>query len=128
MKWLLFAGIIIFIGPFFLLKTAYIKYNVENNGEIVKMRIEKWPSSCIGTKVAHGALFSYKGILYQHNVRGNVCDMYHVGELIDVKWLEGSEYILLPHESAFFNLISCFILMLFGLFLIVRQLLKIRKQ
>lgn len=128
MKWLLYAGVVVFIVTLFSLKTAYIKYDVENNGEIVKMRIEKWPSSCIGAKIAHGALFSYKGVMYQHNVRGGLCDMYHVGQLIDVKWLDGSEYILLPHESALFNLISCYILMLLGLFLIVSQWLKIRKQ
>lgn len=128
MKWLLFAGIIVFIGPFFLLKVAYEKYNVENNGEIVKMRIERIPGSCIGAKVAHTALFSYKGIIYKHDVSGNFCETHNIGELIDMKWLEDSKYILLPHESALFNLISCYIIILFGLFLIVSQWLKIRKQ
>lgn len=127
MKLLLYAGIIFFIGPIFLLKVAYLKLNVENNGELVKMRIEKLPGSCIGAKVAHSALFSYKGIMYEHNVRGGFCEMHYVGELIDMKWLEGSEYILFPHESALLNLISGYILILFGLFLIISQWLKIRK-
>ena len=118
------AGIILFIGPFFFLKIAYEKYDVGRYGKIVKMRVEKLPGSCIGAKVSHPALFSYKGILYKHNVRGDFCEKHFLGELIDMKMLKGSKYILFPHQSALFNLISCYLLVLFGLFLTVSEWLK----
>src|SRR5690349_6219422 len=100
MKFLFFAGLIFFVGPFFFLKTAYMKYNVERDGEVVKMRIEKLPPSCVGAKISHQALFSYRGVMYEHQVRGNFCEIHYLGELIDIKKLDDSKYILFPEESA----------------------------
>ena len=119
MKSLFLAGLIFFIGSIILIYFNYEKLEVDRKGIVVKMRIEKLPSSCIGAKVRYFVSFSYNGEIYNKVTRGDFCDKHHVGEMIDIKWLNGSKYILWPHESALMNLISFGILGLFGLIISV---------
>jgi hypothetical protein len=124
MKSLFIAGLIFFIGSIILIKYNYEKFDVDRNGIIVKMRIEKLPSSCIGAKVRYFVSFSYNGEIYDKATRGDFCDKHHVGEMIDIKWLKGSKYILWPNESG--SMVSFGILGLFGLIISVLQWKKMR--
>ena len=90
------------------------------------MRIEKLPSSCIGAKVQYFVSFSYKGEIYDKATRGDFCDKHHVGEMIDIKWLDGSKYILWPNESGLMDLISFGVLGLFGLIISALQWRKMK--
>lgn len=126
MKFLFIVGNIFFIGSIILIKFNYEKFNVERYGHVVKMRIEKLPKSSIGAKVRYFVTYSYKGKFYNKPTRGNFCEKHSVGELMDMKMLEGSKYILFPNESALTNLISFGILGLFGLFVSITQWKKIR--
>jgi hypothetical protein len=128
MKSLFIAGILFFIIPFFFIPNSYDKFLVENNGHLVKMRIEKLPASCIGAKVPYFVTFSYNGETYDKQTRGDFCDKHYVGELIEVKMLEGSKHVLFTNESTLFNLMSCGVLSLFGLFLSITQWKKIRNE
>ena len=125
MKSLLGAGLVFFIGSIILIFTNYEELKVYRNGVIVKMRIEKLPSSCIGAKLRYFVSFSYNGEIYDKPTRGDFCDRHHVGEMIDIKWLNGSKYILWPKESVLANLISFGILGLFGLIISVLQWRKL---
>ena len=120
------AGIIFFIVSIVLIASNYDKFKVQYNGKIVKMRIENLPASCIGAKVRYPVTFSYNGELYEKQTRGNYCKEHHVGELVDIKNLEGSTIILFPNESASFSLISFAVLGLFGLIMSIVQWKKIR--
>ena len=121
MKDLLIAGFIIFIAPFFFIGNSFDRYNVKVKGHLVKMRIEKLPASCIGAKVPYFVTFNFEGQFYDKQTRGDYCDKHHVGEIVDIQYLEGSKHILFPEEPALFDLLSCGILSLFGLFLIIIQ-------
>jgi hypothetical protein len=127
-KFLFIAGLILFIGPIILLPSNYEKYGIQKYGYLVKMRIERLPGSCIGAKVRYSVTFSYNEKLYKKQTRGDFCEKHHIGELVDMRMRKDSMYILYPHESAFFDLRSCFILSLFGLILSITQLKKIRNE
>ena len=126
MKSLFIAGLIFFVGSIILICYNYEKFDVDRNGIVVKMQIEDLPSSCIGARVPYFVTFSYDGKIYDKATRGDFCDKHHVGEMIDIKWLNGSKYILWPNESALMDLISFGILGLFGLIISVLQWKKMR--
>lgn len=65
---------------------------------------------------------------YDKQTRGDFCETHYIGEFVDMKMLEGSIYILFPHESALFNLISFGVLGLFGLVLSITQWKKIQNE
>lgn len=64
MKFLFIAGIIFFFGSIILVKSNYEKFDIERYGQIVKMRIENLPKSCIGVKVGYFVTYSYKNKMY----------------------------------------------------------------
>lgn len=128
MKFLLVTGLVFFIGSIVLIISNYEKFNIERNGHVVKMRIESLPKSCIGAKVRYFVSYSYNGEMYDKQTRGDFCERHHVGELMNMKMLKGSKYIIYPNESALKNLISFGILGLFGLILSVTQWKKIRNE
>lgn len=123
---LFLAGFLFFIGSIFLIRSNYNKLKVQYSGQIVKMRIEKLPTSCIGARVRYFVTFSYNGELYKKAIRGNYCEIHDVGELVDMKKLENSETILFPDESVLFSLLSFAALGLFGLVISIVQWKKMR--
>ena len=126
MKFLFVAGIVFFIGSIILFISNYETLNVERNGIIVKMKIEELPKSSIGTKVRYFVKYSYEGEIYDKATRGKLCETHHVGELIDMKFLEGSKTILRPDESAMMNLLSFVALGLLGIGISISQWRKMK--
>lgn len=127
-KFLLVTGLIFFIGSIVLIVSNYEKFNVERNGQVVKMRIDNLPKSCIGARVPYFVTFSYNGELYDKQTRGSFCEKHHIGEVMDMKMLSDSKYILYPNESAMKSLLSFGVLGLFGLVLSITQWKKIRNE
>jgi hypothetical protein len=125
MKGLLIAGIVFFVGALFFWKNAYETYQVDRNGIIVPMKIEKLPTSCIGAKVPYFVTFSYQGQFFDKQTRGAFCENHHVGELVRIKYLAGSSQILFPAQSGLFELIADIAIGLFGLYLIISQCRKL---
>jgi len=128
MKLLLISGLLFFFGSIVLILRNYEKFNIERNGQVVKMRIENLPKSCVGAKVQYFIKFSYNGEMYDKQTRGDFCERHYIGELIDMKMIENSGYILFPHESALFDLISFAALGLFGLIISITQWKKINNE
>lgn len=128
MKFLFIAGVVFFIGSIILIVSNYEKFDIERNGHVVKMKIENLPKSSIGAKVQYFVTFSYNGELYDKQTRGDFCERHHIGELVDIKMLACSKYILFPNESALSDLISFGVLGLFGLVLSITQWKKIRNE
>lgn len=128
MKFLTISGIILFIVTLFSFNTTYEKFRIGKNGHIVKMLLETLPQSCIGSKVPYFITLSYKGKTYERKTRGDFCDKHHIGELIDIKMLEDSKYIMFPRESGLFDLISLVVLNFFGLLLAAIQWRKIKRE
>ena len=127
MKLLFVIGIIFFIGSIILIYANYNTLNVERNGKIVKMKIEKLPSFCIGATVRYFVTYSYNNEMFDKATRGDFCEKHSVGELIDMKYLQGSKNILRPNESVMMNLISFAALGLLGLVISSLQWNKIKR-
>lgn len=127
MKFILWGGILLFFGSIFLSINSYHDIRIEQSGTIVKMKIEKLPNSCFGTRVNHYATLSYEAQEYIKQIPAGYCDKHHVGELVDMKFLEGSSVILFPNESAKSQFYSTIILGLIGLIMFVSQMIKIKK-
>ena len=128
MKSLFVIGIGFFIGSIILIISNYEELNIERNGYVVKMKIEKLPKSCIGAKIRYFITYSYNNKMYDKPTRGDFCEKHYVGELMDMKMLEGSNYILYPNESALKNLISFGFLGMFGLILSITQWRRMRNK
>lgn len=117
-----------FIIASVLVVTNSQSLQVQKRGKLVKMKIEKMPSSCVGSKVRYYVTYSYDGKLYDKATRGDFCEKHSVGEFIDMKFLEGSDIILRPEESAVMNSISAVILALIGIGISVSQWRKLKHK
>ena len=127
MKFIRYGGIFILLGSFFLLETTLNNLKIEKNGTYVKMRIEKLPVSCLGTKNKHFATFYYEGNNYIKGIPAGYCEEHHVGELVDMKYLGRETKILFPEESQKKELVSNILLSCFGLAAIIYSFAKKRK-
>lgn len=126
MRFLIIAGIVMLAGSIVLIVSNYSILNIEKHGKIVTMKIEKLPKSCIGSKVRYLVTYSYKGKFYDKATRGDYCERHYVGEMVDMKFLDGSKTILSPDESVKLNLISFAGLGLLGIGISISQWLKMR--
>ena len=124
MKLLTFAGFGFFVGSLILIVSNFALLKIEKEGEIVFMKIEKLPASCLGTKVNHYVILSYAGEIFEKKIGGMFCDEHHVGELIEMKYLEGGKEPLFPKESVISNLIAYSLLGLIGIIIIAKQVFK----
>ncbi|WP_126974285.1 hypothetical protein [Gynurincola endophyticus] len=118
------AGLLFFVGSLLIILGQREKLNVFRNGTIVSMRIEKLPLSCLGSRVRYFVDYSYEGKTYAKATRGRFCESHKVGDLIEMKYLSGSDIILHPNESVIQNIISFILLGLFGLSIFLVYLLK----
>lgn len=114
-KFIFWSGIVFFIGSIVLISNNYYKLNVERRGSIVKVKIESLPLKCRGSKNRYFVSYSYQGKIYSKSMRGGYCSRHHVGEIVEMKVLEGSSVILFPNESIVLSLVSFLLLGLFGL-------------
>lgn len=124
MKLLTFAGIVFFIGSLILIASNFALFKIEKDGELVLMKIEKLPASCLGTKVNHFVTLSYERQTFEKKIGGMFCDEHHVGELIEMKYLEGGKETLFPNESVVSNLIAYSLLGLIGIIIFIKQAFK----
>jgi len=126
MKYLFILGLVVFVGAVALIFKKYDDLNVERKGEVVKMRIESLPKSCVGARVRYFVIYSYNGQMFEKATRGDFCERHHVGELIDMKFLKNSETILRPDESVVMNIVSFGILAFLGIGISISQWKKMQ--
>ena len=127
MKSLFIAGLLFFLGSIILIGFSYEKLHVDLNGIIVKMRIENLPASCAGPKHLYFVPFSYNGESYRKAIRGNFCEKHHIGEMMDIKWLKGSQYILWPEESVTTDMLYFLLIGIVGIILSLMQWKRMRR-
>jgi hypothetical protein len=112
-------GIIIFISPWFLYKEKLRELRVEEQGKIVKMKIVKKPVSCLGTKVKWHMKVEYEGQTFDKQIAGDYCENHNIGDIVEIKYLENSNIILLPFESVWQDIYAGIALSLAGLIAII---------
>ena len=112
-------GIILFIAPLLLIKQGLKELEVERQGNLVLMKIIEKPSSCLGTKVKWFMKVEYKNIVYPIQISGNYCEEHSIGDMVEIRYLEGSDIILLPSFSSKWQFFSTFSLSLIGLLAVI---------
>ncbi len=128
MKLIFFGGILTFFGAIALIISNYSDIKVEKEGMVVKMRIERLPSSCLGTRIKHFTTLSYNGKMFVKRIGDRFCDEHYVGELIDIRFLEDSSTVLFPNESVIPNLLAFGGLAILGIIMSFSQFNKIRNE
>ena len=112
-------GIILFIAPSLLYKQKLRELYVQENGKIVKMKIIEKPSSCLGTKVKWFMKVEYQGKIFPKQIGGNYCENHSIGDLVEIRYLEDSNIILIPSESVWGDIYAGIGLSLIGLLSII---------
>ncbi|MEZ2443384.1 hypothetical protein AB6805_16790 [Chitinophaga sp. RCC_12] len=124
MKFYFWCGLVLFTASLLLMLPNFEDLKVARNGALVNMRIEKLPTSCLGTRIKHFMTVSYNSKLYTKRIGGKYCEEHHVGEVVQMKFLAGSTLVLFPNESGMSNLIALIILGLSGLALMIYWQIK----
>lgn len=115
-------GLIILIAPWLLFEQKMRELNVEEQGQIVKMKIIDIPGSCLGTKAKWSMKIEYRGVIYSKKIPGNYCEEHRIGDWVDIKYLEGTDILLLPTDSVWGDIYAGIAMSLFGLFSILYYL------
>lgn len=101
-------GVILFIAPLLLIKQGLREFEVERQGKLVLMKIIEKPNSCLGTKVKWFMKVEYNSVIYPIQIGGNYCEEYSIGDMVEIRYLEGSDTVLLPSFSSKWQLFSTF--------------------
>ena len=128
MKYLPILGVIIGIGSFLLVTSKLKDLNIERKGVVVKMKIEKLPEFCFGSKSRYVVVLSYGDKTYEKRVRGGFCRRHRVGEFIEMKMLNNSSKILFANESVTLEITCGIVLGLFGFGIAISQWKKGRTK
>lgn len=127
MKLIFWGGILFFALSIYLIVANYDTIKIDQEGIIVKMRIEKLSNSCSETKIKHYATLSYGNERFVKMIHGKFCADHHVGDIVDVKYIKGLPTVLFPNESAMSNLIVFGIIGILGIAASLSQLKKLSK-
>ncbi len=124
MRLFLILGSIFFIFMFVngLIQTQK-EIDVFNKGELVKMRIDEIPGSCLGTKNKYHMKVSFEGKNFLKRISGDFCENHNIGDVLELKYLSGSDITLFPNENpntgyysvVFFGIFGFGILIWFGI-------------
>ena len=127
MNFTLWGGLFLFFGAILLSRNIFNNIKVELDGTVVQMKIEDLPGSCIGSRSLHYVSLRYGGRKFIKEIPSSYCADHHIGENVDMKFLEGSSVVLLPNESAKTEFYILIILGLIGLAMFVTQFIKLKK-
>lgn len=121
-KFFLVAGIVLSIGPFFLISDDLDGYRVQQHGQVVAMKIIDIPSSFL----ANGKFMKveYNKKTFLKKVGRSFCEAHAVGDVVEFKYLAGAENILLPNESVIGEFIAMGLLVLVGMYCVFTGLKK----
>jgi hypothetical protein len=112
-------GAIFLIFPFFFLPAHRRELEVQEHGQLVKMRIVDIPGSCLGTKVKWFMKVEWEGVVYPIQISGNYCEEHSVGDLVEMKYLKGNDNVLFPDENVWNQMYGSLFSFFAGLFAIV---------
>jgi len=113
-------GLCFLIIPLFITESKISQdLQVERKGKLVEMRIVDKPGSCLGTKVKWFMKVEYQGIVYSKQIGGAYCEAHNIGDMVQIKYLQGQQRVLLPDESMMGEIYTGFLLSIFGLLLII---------
>lgn len=110
----LISGIFFILLPILGIRGEIEEYRVQKFGILVRMRIKK--VSGLGR---YSMDVEYQGKVYSKSVGTKFYLSNHNGEVIQMKYLEGSNKVMFPEENNIIEFISLTILLIFGFFCIL---------
>lgn len=117
-------GIVIIGLSIAFIQDDFINLKIKNEGKIVSMEIIEKPKSCLGTKVKWFMKVKYQNKILLKQIPSIFCEKHAVGDIIDVRYLEGEDRILLPEEGVTLSFIASGTFILVGLYLIYHGMVK----
>lgn len=111
-------GIVIIGLSIAFIQDDFINLKVRNNGKIVDMEIIEKPRSCLGTKVKWFMKVRYQDKILAKQIPSIFCEEHRVGDIIQVRYLEGEDRILLPEEGVGLEFIASGVFILVGLYVV----------
>lgn len=113
------AGLILLFISLAPLKHKFQEYLVQQNGELVEVRITKLRPS-IGCKTLYFFEFEYEGNQYSKKAGCNFHESHKIGQVIKLKHTEGSEIFLFPEEEFGSEFVAFGLLGLFALYILIK--------
>lgn len=119
MKSVFWIVIVIYVfGATFLL-LQFPDFKIAKNGKIVQMKITEIPGNVTSTKVKYHMTLSYKGKTFDKQIGVLTANRHSVGEMINMRYLEGNDKILFPQETGMLQFASGIFIALLGVFAII---------
>ena len=123
---LIIGGVVVLIS-FFIMQGNFIDLDIQKNGQWVEVQIIDKPNSCIGTKVKWFMKIKYKDKIISKQISSGFCQEHNKGDIIKVKYLNGTDNVLLPEDNIITEFISTAIIGLVGLYVIYLGRKKTKK-
>jgi hypothetical protein len=111
-------GIIIIGLSIFFIEDDISSLRVINKGRIVNMKIVEKPKSCLGTSVKWFMKVKYQDKVFSKQISSIFCEEHKVGDIVQIRYLERKDKILLLGEGVTLEFIASGIFILIGLYLI----------
>lgn len=115
------VGLLICTLCYFGQNQLKLEYKVQKEGVLKKMKIIDIPGSCLGTKAKYFMKVEelmFKKI-YTKQIGGQYCEEHYLGQIIQLRVLEGYDIVLLPSETVEGEFYALLFLFLFGIFMII---------
>jgi hypothetical protein len=113
------GGLFFILIPIIQIRDDIEDYRTQIYGTEVGMTIESIPGSCMGTKNKYSMRVKYLNKTYEKAIGGNFCETHRVGDNITMKYLQNSDNIMFLNETKTSEFISCFLLVVFGILILL---------
>lgn len=117
-------GLVVICISIAFIQDDFINLKIKNNGKIVSMEIIDKPRSCLGTKANWFMKVKYHNKILTKKIPGTFCEEHAVGDIIDVRYLEGEDRILLPDEGVRLGFIGSGFFIIVGLYVLYHGLVN----
>jgi hypothetical protein len=119
----LISGLLFTFGSLIIIKYQLPAIETYKTGNLIEAKVLYVPN-CITTKIHYNMKFEYNDNIYAKEIGGLRCKELNVGETLKLKTNSNNSVFLYENENPYSNLISSFVLLGFGLFLLILGLKK----
>ncbi|WP_343672641.1 hypothetical protein [Chitinophaga sp.] len=89
----------IYVYGFVYLMLQFPDIKIAREGKVVQMKITEISGHCITTKAKYYMKLSYQGRIFDKQIGVRFCEDHAVGDLINMRYLEGYDKLLFPTDD-----------------------------
>lgn len=89
------------------------------NGILVEMKITEILGACVGTKSKNHMKVEFRENVFIKRIPSDYCKDHNIGEWVELKYVKGSDIILLPEENPYLELFSSIAFGVFGFGIVI---------